>query len=72
MKHLFLNQRVQEHNTAMIQVLQNLAMQLEEEQSWRQGKLIENTVNILLQAENYKQRVIAAIETEIKNALDSD
>jgi hypothetical protein len=56
----------------MIQVLQNLAMQLEEEQSWRQGKLIENTVNILLQAENYKQRVIAAIETEIKNALDSD
>jgi hypothetical protein len=72
MKHLFLNQRVQEHNTAMIQVLQNLAMQLEEEQCWRQGKLIENTVNILLQAENYKQRVIAAIETEIKNALDSD
>ncbi|MBD2429764.1 MAG: hypothetical protein C4323_01685 [Mastigocladus sp. ERB_26_2] len=72
MKHLFLNQRVQEHNTAMIQVLQNLAMQLEEEQCWRQGKLIENTVNILLQAENYKQRVIAVIETEIKNALDSD
>ncbi|WP_315790172.1 hypothetical protein [Fischerella sp. JS2] len=72
MKHLFLNQRVQEHNTAMIQVLQNLAMQLEEEQCWRQGKLIENTVKILLQAENYKQRVIAVIETEIKNALDSD
>lgn len=72
MKHLFLNQRVQEHNTAMIQVLQNLAMQLEEEQCWRQGKLIENTVKILLQAENYKQRVITVIETEIKNALDSD
>ncbi|PMB16633.1 hypothetical protein [Fischerella thermalis] len=72
MKHLFLNQRVQKHNTAMIQVLQNLAMQLEEEQCWRQGKLIENTVNILLQAENYKQRVITLIETEIKNALDSD
>ncbi|MBF2071484.1 hypothetical protein [Fischerella thermalis] len=72
MKHLFLNQRAQEYNTAMIQVLQNLAMQLEEEQCWRQGKLIENTVKILLQAENYKQRVIAVIETEIKNALDSD
>ncbi|PLZ98314.1 hypothetical protein CEN50_11665 [Fischerella thermalis CCMEE 5268] len=72
MKHLFLNQRVQEHNTAMIQVLQNLAMQLEDEQCWRQGKLIENTVKILLQAENYKQRVITLIETEIKNALDSD
>ncbi|PMB10323.1 hypothetical protein CI592_04920 [Fischerella thermalis CCMEE 5328] len=57
---------------SILQVLQNLAMQLEEEQCWRQGKLIENTVKILLQAENYKQRVITVIETEIKNALDSD
>ncbi|BAZ69102.1 hypothetical protein NIES4106_38730 [Fischerella sp. NIES-4106] len=72
MKHQFLDQRVQEHNTAMIQVLQNLAMQLNEEQCWRKSKLIENSVNLLLQAENYHRRVIAAIETEIKNALDSD
>ncbi|TFI54051.1 hypothetical protein BLD44_013770 [Mastigocladus laminosus UU774] len=72
MKHQFLDQRVQEHNTAMIQVLQNLAIQLNEEQCWQKSKLIENNANLLLQAQNDHRRVVAAIEIKIKNALDSD
>ncbi|RAM53001.1 MAG: hypothetical protein C6Y22_02570 [Hapalosiphonaceae cyanobacterium JJU2] len=72
MKHQFLDQRVQEHNTAMIQVLQNLAIQLNEEQYWQKSKLIENNANLLLQAQNDHRRVVAAIEIKIKNALDSD
>ncbi|TBR58681.1 hypothetical protein B4U84_22570 [Westiellopsis prolifica IICB1] len=72
MKHQFLDQRVQEHNTAMIQVLQNLAIQLNEEQCWQKSKLIENKANLLLQAQNDHRRVVAAIEIKIKNALDSD
>ncbi|MCP6758095.1 MAG: hypothetical protein NHB32_04815 [Fischerella sp. CENA71] len=72
MKHQFLDQRVQEHNTAMIQALQNLAIQLNEEQCWQKSKLVECCTNFMLQAENYHRRVVGAIEIQIENALDSE
>ncbi|MCX7596220.1 MAG: hypothetical protein N2235_21165 [Fischerella sp.] len=72
MKHKFFDRRLSEYNIAMIQALQNLTTLLEEEKCLLESRQAKRAVNVLLQLESLHQRTITVIETDIKNALNSD
>ncbi|MDM9382630.1 hypothetical protein QUB80_18200 [Chlorogloeopsis sp. ULAP01] len=71
MKYKFFDQRVQECHVAMIQALQNLATELEQE-CCQESRLLEKAVNELLKVKTRDRQAVAAIEREIKDALDSE